>query len=801
MGFLEDLLGYRDIRNGLALLPRRKQFRVDGAGITATDDPVNDATVLSVPGTALPAGADTQVQYNALGVLAGSASFTWDDFLKRLAISGYQAIAGDGLNTPLQISNTGAAGTPVQSWTRPGAIANYHVGVIDPNGTVSGAAGALFHRVDAGTPADSDLYINTDGATAWSSLRSGHIASRTFVVDSGATPSSTVYNTLAAALAAKPAAGITHIQQMTGEVTGAVPLDFTNVVWCSGSPDVVVDLSASTAVGLPPLEIGEGLRILYANALPFWTVSTTHTIRVRGSGQLGQTLNIAGPGHLFDVTATGALGFITHAAILTGKVHTVATGGSVVFFSEGGDLGQDYDGDPAMYFLGLADGALLNPAAPATIVPRRLDSLLSVAVNFSAPAIPNLLGHVDTLAGAFTGTMPDPSLGNDWQSGQSALFVDSALNAATNPFTIATTAGGVVDLAEYKLNKAGDSAWLFPSNPFTTNRFNLLTFYPRFEGEFVVEAVATKNEFETIDAMFGVTAGYPGTKRVTTTGGITDGSARDWTDHAIVGGPWTFGAASSWTSPPALLEDASLVIDATLVTGLTSVFPAVRRSTITNVGSLVTGFLHNTAGTVELHLYDATLAGSATEGLFKVDHASAVLVVHLYGRGSVSAQTFNRGAAGGTVEVICHDPEIPVLTQTLVPAVNIDVHQARIGVEDRTAVDTTTASTSFVGLHSVTFTAPHEGDYLVTLCVSATNTQSTETFAARMLVDAVANFGLGASQGPIGWPSSLSGTAVVRLDRGSHTITSEWKVSAGTGRIRPVGNPGEESALLTVVQL
>jgi len=46
MGYLDDLIGYKDVRDGETLLPRRAAISFSG-GVTVEDDPINEQTVVT----------------------------------------------------------------------------------------------------------------------------------------------------------------------------------------------------------------------------------------------------------------------------------------------------------------------------------------------------------------------------------------------------------------------------------------------------------------------------------------------------------------------------------------------------------------------------------------------------------------------------------------------------------------------------------------------------------------------------------------------------------------------------------
>jgi len=812
VSFLDDLIGYRDVLGNLVLLPRRKILRFVGA--TVADDPTNSATLITVSGAGgVPAGANTEVQFNNSGAFGASTDFEWDDALSTLSLgdggSGRLKLFAPSAASAMSIATGGAGGDEIPVYqmaqtvvARQANVAMY-VGNRNPNGAISATRGSMYMQGGA----SGDTWLNIDGATGWTSLATPVPVSqsRTFVVDSAGTPSTTVFTTLAGALTAANALdGVTTIQQMTTETpTGA--LNFTDVEWVAGAASVPVDLSGASAVGLPPRLIGSGLEIIYTNASPFWTVAGAHSMTVEGSAVLGtQVFTVAGPGHLFDVTATGSLGVLYRAAVCTGKVQTVAAGGSVLMLGEGGQLRMDFDGNGASYIIVAADGCVLNATVPLTAIVRRSDSLLNVAVHFSGAAIPNLLAHVDTLAGSFTGTLPDPSSSDDFEQGQSVLFVDSAGNANANPFTVATTGGTIDELPSYALNKAGDVVWAFPKNPFSTNGYVAITKWPRFEGEFVVNSAGTSNAFTTLADALKVTDGYPGGKTILALTAVSSASSRAWNGYTLKG-PWTFGVGANWVQPPQFLTDGSFTFAAT-VFSLTpgGSFPRISRSTLTNVLETSPAFTHSAAGTVVVNLTDVTLVGSPSDGLFRVSNAASVLEVHLYGKCTLDANVFARVGAG-SVEVIVHDPTTTVATQALIGAAFINVHQAPLVSEFTATADLSTTSTTFVAVAGGTLniTAPHRGRWLIQATTSASNTNNGRLAGFRILLDATPIAKGGASLATGGSPDSVSMSAAPMVEAGAHTVVLQWRTDANTLQARAATAPFNDTEFinLTAVQL
>lgn len=80
-----------------ASLTQRSKLNFVGAGVTATDDGANDATVVTVPGGS-PGGSDTHVQFNDGGSLGGDAGMTYNKTTDTLTIKNVSLAAGGGMD-------------------------------------------------------------------------------------------------------------------------------------------------------------------------------------------------------------------------------------------------------------------------------------------------------------------------------------------------------------------------------------------------------------------------------------------------------------------------------------------------------------------------------------------------------------------------------------------------------------------------------------------------------------------------------------------------------------------------------
>ncbi len=799
MGFLDDLIGYRDVLNGLTLMPRRKILRFDG--FTVVDDPLNSATLISGGGGGgSPGGGNESLQFNDGGAFGGGADLLWDKVTRTLAIGNpagaIVSLAGDAFNAPLSVANAGGdlvatlgldttsgpngaaadlvvgdrdpnglvasprgslymqggassglwlntdnatawaslgsglpgsanttvqfndggvfGGDPAFTWDKAAALlsvtgrlraisspsfpvieifqnngdagacididstggvsgikSDIHAGNRDPNGLIAGTEGSLYIRGDG---ASSTVYVNVDGVTAWRSL--GASASAILVVDSSIPPGGGVYASIEDALVAKASIpGVVEIQvvDLAPVVTGANDWSRTRIVAGIPAGGTQIDLGTSTGIGSPPLYWGAGVSVTRNAATVCWTLPPG----VTSMNAFGSGFDALGTGATF-LAPTGAV-FRVHgeaATWLAGPVIvTSGTGNAEILQASGSMEMYDFGGVPAGHSIFLSDAAIA-PVSAGTGERRRVtDSYLNASVNFSGPVFENLLAHVGTLSGAYTATLPDPSAGNVWHQGQTSLIVDADGNARLNPITIA---GPVNDLPGYSLNKADDVALLIPSNIFNSSRFNVITAWPRFEGEFVADIGGGSNAFLDVDAAINVASGYPGVRTLRIASAMSTADAIFWEDFVLAGtGPGgvvlTFSAGASWNSSPNEIEDLSVLIESAGIYGPASGrFPRLNRATLSSAGLTAAAFVHNSALTVEMHFTDSTLVGDAADGLFLVNASGADLVVHLWGECNVGATAFERGIAGD-VRLVVHDVGTVIAPQTLIPSANLTI--------------------------------------------------------------------------------------------------------------------------------
>jgi len=118
------------------------------------------------------------------------------------------------------------------------------------------------------------------------------------------------------------------------------------------------------------------------------------------------------------------------------------------------------------------------------------------------------------------------------------------------------------------------------------------------------------------------------------------------------------------------------------------------------------------------------------------------------------------------------------------------------------AVDTTTTSTTFVDLLTITFateTLSPSGTVEITTSLGASNSVANTGIYTRITVDGIQYDG-GAAERYINAPAtSMSQHIFVsNLTIGSHTVSMQWRVDGGTGRCRPVSASGSENAWLIV---
>jgi hypothetical protein len=110
--------------------------------------------------------------------------------------------------------------------------------------------------------------------------------------------------------------------------------------------------------------------------------------------------------------------------------------------------------------------------------------------------------------------------------------------------------------------------------------------------------------------------------------------------------------------------------------------------------------------------------------------------------------------------------------------------------------DTTTTSTTFIDLLTVNVTASAAGFLLIDFTSSATGSNATNTIRVefQVLVDGVALRGAGSSVNANA-PQTAALTHRVAVAAGPRVVKVQWRVSANTGRIRPVSSLVEHASL------
>ena len=116
------------------------------------------------------------------------------------------------------------------------------------------------------------------------------------------------------------------------------------------------------------------------------------------------------------------------------------------------------------------------------------------------------------------------------------------------------------------------------------------------------------------------------------------------------------------------------------------------------------------------------------------------------------------------------------------------------------SADTTTNSTSFVDLLTLTFNT-FGGDLDIEFDMSASATTTTMRQAvARVLLDGTSKKGCG-TQASDYTNSAMIKVKVTGVSPGSHTVKAQWKTDGGTIQIRPVAASDAEHASLLVSEV
>ena len=121
------------------------------------------------------------------------------------------------------------------------------------------------------------------------------------------------------------------------------------------------------------------------------------------------------------------------------------------------------------------------------------------------------------------------------------------------------------------------------------------------------------------------------------------------------------------------------------------------------------------------------------------------------------------------------------------------------------AVNTTTTSTTFVNLISIVVSTSG-GSLNVFGSISSSNTGNGAENFFRITVDGT-SIGASSSKGDLGTASGtiVAGNNIITntgvLSAGSHTVVLQWRVSGGTGQIRPVAAVDQEYASLMLQEV
>ena len=118
------------------------------------------------------------------------------------------------------------------------------------------------------------------------------------------------------------------------------------------------------------------------------------------------------------------------------------------------------------------------------------------------------------------------------------------------------------------------------------------------------------------------------------------------------------------------------------------------------------------------------------------------------------------------------------------------------------AADATTTSTTFVTLLSQAITLAGSTSLLIHFSAGVSNTTNAAITSFRVTVDGVAKRGT-SFKAPSA--SGAGGVAIILkvdgLSAGAHTVLVEWKVSGGTGQVRPVAAVDAEHASLLLEEV
>jgi hypothetical protein len=119
------------------------------------------------------------------------------------------------------------------------------------------------------------------------------------------------------------------------------------------------------------------------------------------------------------------------------------------------------------------------------------------------------------------------------------------------------------------------------------------------------------------------------------------------------------------------------------------------------------------------------------------------------------------------------------------------------------SVDTTTTSTTFVDLITQNITISTNGIVLVWFSCGASNSGNNNQVIFQVTIDGVAKRGAAtvAASGATDTGSAAIVLRVTGLTAGTRTVKIQWRVSAGTGRVRPATSPDTEHASLLLAEV
>lgn len=130
------------------------------------------------------------------------------------------------------------------------------------------------------------------------------------------------------------------------------------------------------------------------------------------------------------------------------------------------------------------------------------------------------------------------------------------------------------------------------------------------------------------------------------------------------------------------------------------------------------------------------------------------------------------------------------------------VHVASVlqSLHTEVTVDTTTTSTSFVDLLTITVNKKRADSVLLIWANHGGDNSGANTQFGRLTINGTAIYGFGYQ---VAGAKPNSGGCHERrtgLAAGNHTIKLQWRVDGGTGRIRPITSPDFGFANLTIIE-